>query len=128
MNNLAQYLQERLQDENIMERAMNEIMRKEYSISNDIEISYSLINTAQQTLSDLDKSIDEARLVYIIIIILCIVFYLLFICFNIKIIHRYLYGMVCYDPKQKENNYICSIYFNMFSNNCSYNCIFYCKC
>ncbi len=59
MNNLAQYLQERLQDENIMERAMNEIMRKEYNISNDIEISYSLINTAQQTLSDLDKSIDE---------------------------------------------------------------------
>lgn len=59
MSNLAQYLQERLQDENIMERAMNEIMRKEYSISNDIEISYSLINTAQQTLSDLDKSIDE---------------------------------------------------------------------
>lgn len=38
---------------------MNEIMRKEYNISNDIEISYSLINTAQQTLSDLDKSIDE---------------------------------------------------------------------
>ena len=34
-------------------------MRKEYNISNDIEISYSLINTAQQTLSDLDKSIDE---------------------------------------------------------------------
>lgn len=59
MSNLAQYLQERLQDENIMERAMNEIMRKEYNISNDIEISYSLINTAQQTLSDLDKSIDE---------------------------------------------------------------------
>ncbi len=29
MNNLAQYLQERLQDENIMERAMNEIMRNQ---------------------------------------------------------------------------------------------------
>ena len=30
-----------------------------YNIANDIKISYSLINTAQQTLSDLDKSIDE---------------------------------------------------------------------
>lgn len=59
MSNLAQYLQNSLHDENIMERAMNEIMRKEYNISNDIEISYTLINTAQQTLSDLDKSIDE---------------------------------------------------------------------
>lgn len=59
MSNLAQHLQDNLHDENIMERAMNEIMRKEYNISNDIEISYSLINTAQQTLSDLDKSIDE---------------------------------------------------------------------
>ena len=59
MSNLAHYLQNSLHDENIMERAMNEIMRKEYNISNDIEISYSLINTAQQTLSDLDKSIDE---------------------------------------------------------------------
>lgn len=59
MSNLAQHLQDKLHDENIMERAMNEIMRKEYNISNDIEISYSLINTAQQTLSDLDKSIDE---------------------------------------------------------------------
>ena len=48
-----------LHDETIMERAMNEIMRKEYNISNDIEISHTLINTAQQTLSDLDKSIDE---------------------------------------------------------------------
>ncbi len=59
MSNLAQHLQDSLHDENIMERAMNEIMRKEYNISNDIEISYTLINTAQQTLSDLDKSIDE---------------------------------------------------------------------
>lgn len=59
MSNLAQHLQDTLHDENIMERAMNEIMRKEYNISNDIEISYTLINTAQQTLSDLDKSIDE---------------------------------------------------------------------
>ena len=59
MSNLAQHLQDSLHDENIMERVMNEIMRKEYNISNDIEISYSLINTAQQTLSDLDKSIDE---------------------------------------------------------------------
>ena len=59
MSNLAHYLQNSLHDENIMERAMNEIMRKEYNISNDIEISYSLINTAQHTLSDLDKSIDE---------------------------------------------------------------------
>ena len=59
MSNLAHYLQNSLHDENIMERAMNEIMRKEYNISNYIEISYSLINTAQQTLSDLDKSIDE---------------------------------------------------------------------
>ena len=59
MSNLAHYLQNSLHDENIMERAMNEIMRKEYNISNDIEIYYSLINTAQQTLSDLDKSIDE---------------------------------------------------------------------
>ena len=59
MSNLAQHLQDSLHDENIMERAMNEIMRKEYNISNDIEISYALINTAQQTLSDLDKSIDE---------------------------------------------------------------------
>ena len=59
MSNLAQYLQDSLHDENIMERAMNEIMRKEYNISNDIEISYTLINTAHQTLSDLDKSIDE---------------------------------------------------------------------
>ena len=52
-------MQEKLHDENIMERVMNEVMRKDYNISNDIEISYSLINTAQQTLSDLDKSIDE---------------------------------------------------------------------
>lgn len=59
MSNLAQHLQDTLHDENIMERAMNEIMRKEYNMSNDIEISYTLINTAQQTLSDLDKSIDE---------------------------------------------------------------------
>lgn len=59
MGILAQHLQDSLHDENIMERAMNEIMRKEYNISNDIEISYTLINTAQQTLSDLDKSIDE---------------------------------------------------------------------
>lgn len=59
MSNLAQHLQDSLHDENIMERAMNEVMRKEYNISNDIEISYTLINTAQQTLSDLDKSIDE---------------------------------------------------------------------
>lgn len=59
MSNLAQHLQDNLHDENIMERAMNEVMRKEYNISNDIEISYTLINTAQQTLSDLDKSIDE---------------------------------------------------------------------
>lgn len=59
MSNLAQHLQNSLHDKNIMERAMNEIMRKEYNISNDIEISYTLINTAQQTLSDLDKSIDE---------------------------------------------------------------------
>ena len=59
MSNLAQHLQEKLHDENIMERVMNEVMRKDYNISNDIEISYSLINTAQQTLSDLDKSIDE---------------------------------------------------------------------
>lgn len=59
MSNLAQHLQDSLHDENIMERAMNEIMRKEYNISNDIEISYTLVNTAQQTLSDLDKSIDE---------------------------------------------------------------------
>ena len=59
MSNLAQYLQDSLHDEKIMERAMNEIMRKEYKISNDLEISYTLINTAQQTLSDLDKSIDE---------------------------------------------------------------------
>ena len=59
MSNLAHYLQNSLHDENIMERAMNGIMRKEYNISNGIEISYSLINTAQQTLSDLDKSIDE---------------------------------------------------------------------
>ncbi len=59
MSNLAQHLQYSIHDENIVERAMNEIMRKEYNISNDIEISYALINTAQQTLSDLDKSIDE---------------------------------------------------------------------
>ncbi|MDT3693512.1 MAG: hypothetical protein ROM03_03795 [Mucispirillum sp.] len=59
MSNLAQHLQDNLHDETIMERAMNEIMRKEYNISNDIEISHTLINTAQQTLSDLDKSIDE---------------------------------------------------------------------
>ena len=36
MSNLAHYLQNSLHDENIMERAMNEIMRKEYNISNDI--------------------------------------------------------------------------------------------
>ena len=59
MSNLAQHLQRQLHDENIMERVMSEIMRKEYNISNDIEVSYALINTAQQTLSDLDKSIDE---------------------------------------------------------------------
>lgn len=59
MSNLARHLQDSLHDETIMERAMNEIMRKEYNISNDIEISHTLINTAQQTLSDLDKSIDE---------------------------------------------------------------------
>lgn len=59
MSNLAQHLHDKLHDENIMERVMNEVMRKDYNISNDIEISYSLINTAQQTLSDLDKSIDE---------------------------------------------------------------------
>lgn len=59
MSNLAQHLQEDIHDETIMERAMNEIMRKEYNISNDIEVSYALINTAQQTISDLDKSINE---------------------------------------------------------------------
>lgn len=59
MSNLARHLQDNLHDETIMERAMNEIMRKEYNISNDIEISHTLINTAQQTLTDLDKSIDE---------------------------------------------------------------------
>lgn len=41
---------------------MNEVMNKEYSIANDIKVSYSLVNTAQKTLSDLDKSIDELSL------------------------------------------------------------------
>lgn len=59
MSNLAHNLHENLYNETIMERAMNEIMRKEYNFSNDIEISCALVNTAQQTISDLDKSISE---------------------------------------------------------------------
>lgn len=62
MSNLAQLLQEDIHNKNIMEHIMNELVNKEYSIANDIKVSYSLINTAQQTLSDLDKSIDELSL------------------------------------------------------------------
>ena len=39
MSNLAQHLQEKFHDENIMERVMNEVLRKDDNISNDIEIS-----------------------------------------------------------------------------------------
>ena len=56
MSNLAQLLQEDIHNKNIMEHIMNELVNKEYSIANDIKVSYSLINTAQKTLSDLDKS------------------------------------------------------------------------
>lgn len=59
MSNLAQLLQEDIHNKNFMEHIMNEFLNKEYNIANDIKVSYSLINTAQQTLSDLDKSIDE---------------------------------------------------------------------
>ncbi len=59
MDNLAQNLQNNIYNQSIMEQVMNEIMKKECDISNDIEVSYSLINTAQQTISDLDKSINE---------------------------------------------------------------------
>ena len=62
MSNLAQLLQEDIHNKNIMEHIMNELVNKEYSIANDIKVSYSLINTAQKTLSDLDKSIDELSL------------------------------------------------------------------
>lgn len=61
MSNLAQLLQD-IHNKNIMEHIMNELVNKEYSIANDIKVSYSLINTAQKTLSDLDKSIDELSL------------------------------------------------------------------
>ena len=59
MSNLARLLQADIHNTNIMEHIMEEFVNKEYNIANDIKISYSLINTAQQTLSDLDKSIDE---------------------------------------------------------------------
>ncbi len=59
MSNLARLLQADIHNTNIMEQIMEEFVNKEYNIANDIKISYSLINTAQQTLSDLDKSIDE---------------------------------------------------------------------
>ena len=59
MSNLARLLQADIHNTNIMEQIMEEVVNKEYNIANDIKISYSLINTAQQTLSDLDKSIDE---------------------------------------------------------------------
>lgn len=62
MSNLAQLLQEDIHNKNIMEHIMNELVNKEYSTANDIKVSYSLINTAQKTLSDLDKSIDELSL------------------------------------------------------------------
>ena len=62
MSNLAQLLQEDIHNKNIMEHIMNELVNKEYSIANDIKVSYSLINTAQKTLSDLDKSIEELSL------------------------------------------------------------------
>ena len=40
---------------------MNDILsgEKDYTISNDLKLSYTLINSAQATLSDLDKSISE---------------------------------------------------------------------
>ena len=59
MSNLARLLQADIHNTNIMEQIMEEFVNKEYNIANDIKISYLLINTAQQTLSDLDKSIDE---------------------------------------------------------------------
>lgn len=59
MSNLAQLLQKDIHNKNFMEHIMNEFLNKEYNIANDIKVSYSLINTAQQTLSDLDKSIGE---------------------------------------------------------------------
>lgn len=62
MSNLAQLLQEDIHSKKFMEHVMNELMNKEYNIANDIKVSYSLINTAQKTLSDLDKSIDELSL------------------------------------------------------------------
>lgn len=62
MSNLARLLHTNIHNEKIMEHIMNEVMNKEYSIANDIKVSYSLVNTAQKTLSDLDKSIDELSL------------------------------------------------------------------
>ncbi len=61
MNNLAQLLQTKFHN-NFMERMMDEILNQEYNIANDIKISHSLINSAQQTISDLDKSIGELSL------------------------------------------------------------------
>lgn len=59
MSNLAQLLHSNIHNKNFMEHIMEEFLNKEYNIANDIKVSYSLVNTAQQTLSDLDKSIDE---------------------------------------------------------------------
>ncbi len=58
MSNLAQLLHNNFHN-NIMERVMNEILNKEYNIANDIKVTHALINSAQQTVSDLDKSIGE---------------------------------------------------------------------
>lgn len=38
---------------------MNEYSNNDCAIDKDLKVSYNLINTAQQTLSDLDKSIIE---------------------------------------------------------------------
>ncbi len=62
MSNLAHILQSKFHNDNFMEYIMNEILHKEYNIVNDLKISHSLINSAQQTISDLDKSIDELSL------------------------------------------------------------------
>lgn len=73
MINLAQVLREKevieVQEysndivlQNMLEsKFMSDILSsdKDYNISNDLKLSYTLINSAQQTLSDLDKSIGE---------------------------------------------------------------------
>lgn len=59
MNELAQLLHYGFYENNAEKNGMIDTAKKEYNLSKDVEITYALVNTAQETLCDLDKSISE---------------------------------------------------------------------